>query len=341
MYFQAGTGTAAADTSQRVQLAVCVTGYLRTLHHTWPSAKAALFCAGTARYPCADAFLGLYYSQHDTAIHSMVPDAGQIQDEETFIAGVRNEAEVRWLDVSNYNESHHAVHGLLHAPFISQGRRVGHCLRAVHTYQTAQRRAPYSLVMRTRTDVVYPAQPLPIDQLLEALRGTRSCTPLLIPLANDGRGVNDQIALGALSTMEQYGGWGDALASADFSHGRTYHSRRVPPHEEWCIPLPRKNPFAALDSALRLVDSTRAYGLRWCCRVCAFARRLKAFLIQRHGLCFRRFWYEYALLRGTHVRVFDALGAEAFTEYYHDASNAAAADRTRLASAMHTLTPSC
>ena len=248
------SGTAAADTSHPVQLAVCVTGYLRTLQRTWPSAKTALFCAGTARYPCADAFLGLYYSSSDTAIHSPVPGADQIQEEERFIAGVRNQAEVRWLDVSIYNESHHAVHGSVHAPFISQGRRVGHCLKAVHAYQTAQRRAPYSLVMRTRTDVVYPAQPFPIDQLLEALRGTTSCAPLLVPLANDGRGVNDQIALGALSTMEQYGGWGDALASTDFSHGRTYHSRRVPPHEEWYdASRARLHAFATVDSARRRI----------------------------------------------------------------------------------------
>lgn len=85
-----------------------------------------------------------------------------------------------------------------------QGRRVARC------FELIERHAPtrYTLLMRTRTDLVYPPRPFPFDAIAREVGRHREW--LAIPLCCDFKGLNDQLAVGTPGTMRLYArspGW--------------------------------------------------------------------------------------------------------------------------------------
>ena len=109
-----------------------------------------------------------------------------------------------------------------------QGRRVARCFELIEQHAPTR----YKLLMRTRTDLVYPPGPFPFDAIAREVGGQREW--LAIPLCCDFKGLNDQLAVGTPRAMLRYArspGWAtgsrsDVAIKQAFTH--VPGSRRPP-----------------------------------------------------------------------------------------------------------------
>ena len=87
-----------------------------------------------------------------------------------------------------------------------QGGRVARCFELIERHAPTTR---YKLLVRTRTDLVYPPGPFPFDAVARVVGG-RHREWLAIPLCCDFKGLNDQLAVGTPGAMRRYArspGW--------------------------------------------------------------------------------------------------------------------------------------
>ena len=170
------------------------------------------------------------------------------------------------------------------AKVAEQGRKIGRCLGLVEErLRGSQGRAPYALLLFSRPDVVFPQRPFPFEPLLAVASGDEQ-TP--VPERSPPRSGVVFIPLccdnKALTDMMAVGTW------AGMRHYMSWGSEKWDEH----------------------VTGEQAV-----------ARHLQG--PEEHGhIRVRRFWYEFALLRGGGIdlAMLRLLGQSTFTEYFHSAA---------------------
>eukprot|EP00966_Prymnesium_polylepis_P241549 5585959-Prymnesium_polylepis.1 len=112
---------------------------------------------------------------------------------------------------------------------VSQGKQMVRCLALMEAFvRRCRGGVNYELVMRTRPDIGYPANPpFPFEQFLELNRAERRKSLrdiLFVPLSDDSheKGLNDQIAVAVPQGMRENVMWGDVAS----------HLNVVSTHEE-------------------------------------------------------------------------------------------------------------
>lgn len=168
-------------------------GLTRTLEYAWPSLLQAVL-----RPANADLFA---YLQFDSS-------AASTQRLHAFF-----NVSVCPAAVHVVVEAAAPAPGSLKAKVTEQGRKISRCFALIEEKLLLSRqRSPYSLVLSTRADVVYPPRPFPFAHMLDLTAVHLPVVPRLgfifIPLCCDNKAVMDMMAVGSYDAMKLYMRWG-------------------------------------------------------------------------------------------------------------------------------------
>ena len=135
----------------------------------------------------------------------------------SLVRTLRSYDEVRRLEVENFVPRDNAVRNNgTSIRLVSQGRQMVRCFALIEAHVVSCRAgASYELVLRTRPDIGYPRPPFPFPRLLEVSRAERvesGRDVVFVPLSDDHRGLNDQLAVATPDAMREIVLWGDVAA---------------------------------------------------------------------------------------------------------------------------------